>query len=111
MRWGPGYTAKQGFNIKNCVRYEISRKVGRPKMTISASAGPRGRECSGLEHCCSRVFQIGFNRPTLAAARYIGLGIDAGHRECVPRECHVLEAQEEVRMCGKLPGPARSTHQ
>ena len=41
MRWGPGYTAKQGFNTKNRVRYEISRKVGRPKMTISASAGPR----------------------------------------------------------------------
>ena len=41
MRWGPVYTAKQGFNIKNRVRYEISRKVGRPKMAISASAGPR----------------------------------------------------------------------
>jgi len=41
MRWGPGYTAKQRFNIKNRIRYEISRKVGTPKMTISASAGPR----------------------------------------------------------------------
>ena len=41
MRWGPGFTAKQVINIKNRVRDEISQKVGRPKMTISASAGLR----------------------------------------------------------------------
>ena len=45
----------------------------------------RARECSGLEHSCSRVLQTGSKRPTLEAARIIGSGIDAGrrHRECV----------------------------
>ena len=102
MRWDPGCTAKQGFNIKNRVRYEISRRQVDPKLQ---SPRARARLCSGLEHCCSRVFQIGFNRPTFAAARDIGLKIDAGrrYRKCVPlAKCYVLEAQEAGRGHRKL---------
>jgi hypothetical protein len=102
IRWDPGCTAKQGFNIKNRVRYEISRRQVDPKLQ---SPRARARLCSGLEHCCSRVLRISFNKSTFAAERDIGSGIDAcrRYRECVPlAKCHVLEAQEAGRARGKL---------
>ena len=48
----------------------------------------RARECSGLEHRCSRVFQFGFKWLTFAEARDIGLGLDVGQQSYISTISH-----------------------
>ena len=87
-------------------------QIGAPVQSFGRDS-VRARECSGLEHCFSRVFQISFNKPTFAAARNIGSKIDAGrrYRECVSRESHVfLESARSGADASKLPGPASGAH-